>query len=250
MTKFQGYVPYCGRQKGYGIQIKAIVLAFIFFFCLILICAMLVLVKKEDKVFNKQTFFYVCTTKSRNKIDKTKQDLVKSLGGAGVVLFYKENFNLIANVYLSEDNAKDVKNQIKTNFETAEVVKMEVKTISKSMQKKIKENFSFYKFFKYLNEIVNQLDELNMNYMSGAVSEGNMMTLLISEKLELETIIKQFENPNKEVIFENIKTYANLLLLHYENFFSEFYQSTKKQSLACMFVVNVTLTKVDLFNNL
>ena len=89
-----------------------------------------------------------------------------------------------------------------------------------------------------------------MNYISGEISEGKLSSLILSEKLQLETIIKSFDNPEKDKFFDDISTYANMMILHFNKFFDEFYQSTKKKSLICNLGVNFVLTKVDLFDNL
>lgn len=250
MTKFQGYVPYYALTRPRRMRINSAILAIIFFFVVILICSMLVFAKRADKCFDKQIFYYVVTMKSKIKIKKENQDKVKSLGGAGEVLFYKENFNLVANAYLSEVNAKDVCGQIKASFENAEVVKVEVKSLSNAVQKKIRQNLSYYKFFQNIDELIHSLEKLTIDYMLCNVSEGKFMSELITKKLELETIVKEFENPNKEKFFEDIKSYANMLILHFDNFFEEFYQSTKKQSFVCGLFVKATLVKVSLFDNL
>lgn len=246
----QYYVPYKKTAKRSWAQINSAIAGFLFFILTLSILVCLGVSRKKNKCFDKVSYHFVFVQKNRIQTNKDEQDLVKSLGGAGIYYFHKENYLLIANVYHSSDDAKEIKNGMLENFENADVLTLEAPAINRKTQNIIKDNLSYYKFFKYLQMAIQNFEVLNMNYLSGEITQGKLMSELISKKLELETIVNEFENPQKEDLFENIKTYANMFLIHFDNFFNEFYQSTKKQSLVCSLCVNFALTKVDLFDNL
>lgn len=246
----QDYVPYKRRRKGLIIQIKSVIALILFFIFVFMILTCLGVSRKNNKCFDKSSFSFVYVQKTKKMLDETEKDLVKGLGGAGIFYFFKEHHYLIANVYLKLDDAKEVAGGMVDSFENAGVLTIETKRLSRLLQQKIKSNLSYYRFFKYLYEFSEKFEELNLNYISGELSQGKLMSELIEINLEFETIVNEFENENNESVFSDIKTYANMILIHFDNFFDEFYQSTKKQALVCALGVNVALTKVDLFDNL
>lgn len=245
----QGYVPYKKSLNKRKLQIKSIFMIVLFFSLTITILVCLGISRKANKCFDKQTFHFVYTQKNKVKTDKNQIDLLKSVGGAGVVYFHKENFHLLANFYLKKDDANEIKDGMIQNFENSGILQLEVKTLSRSLQNKIKSNENAYLFFKKLYKFFEKFENLNMQYISGEVSEGKLVSTLIAEKLEFETIAKEFDSGD-EKLFLDLKTYLNMVVLHFESFFNEFFSSTKKQSLVCMLGVNIALTKVELFNNL
>ena len=246
----QYYVPCVKIKKLPKLQIKSVFMACLFFLILLTVSITLGASRKTNKCFEKQSYHFVYAQNNKQILDKTEQDLVKSLGGAGIYYFYKEHHYLIVNVYLSKDDANEIKNGMAENFPNSGTITLEVKDIPKKIQSKIKDNLSYYKFFKYFHELIESFQELNMNYIAGKITQGKLMSSIITMQLDCKTIISEFENPENEELFNNIKTYANMCKIHFENFFDEFYQSTKKQALVCALGVNLALTKIDLFNNL
>ncbi len=246
----QYYVPYKPVKKVSKVQIKSVIAVFLFFILFLSVLIGLGVSRKQNKCFDRFVYNFVYVQKTRTDSNKTEKDNLKNMGGAGVFLFHKQHYLLVANVYTKLDDANEIKNGMIETFEKADVLTLEINPLPRKLQNKIRQNDTFYKYFKFLLNISKDIEQLNMNYVTGKKGQGKVMSEILARKLELESIIKEFVITEEEKLFEDIKTYANMHLLHFENFFNDFYGSTKKQSLLCELCVNLALTRVDLFDNL
>ena len=52
------------------------------------------------------------------------------------------------------------------------------------------------------------------------------------------------------VLEKNAINVGEIILVHFNNFFNNFYISSKKESLATSLLVNATIERVNLFDNL
>ena len=250
MDDFQESVPRIALRKGSQISIKSVIATILFFIFVVLVCLCLVAFRKVEKVFDKQTFYIVYVAKNKRKIDPATTDLVKKLGGAGSVLFFKEEFYLVANVYLKESDAKEIVGGLLENFSNAGVLKIEHKSIEKKKVTHIAHNLTFSRFFEKLFEFNEKFEELQMSYLIGELSESGFLTEVLKNKLEFEQIVKDFENQSGEKLFDDIKSHANMCVNYFNEFFEEFLRSTKKETLICKLKFDLVKLKYDMFENL
>lgn len=245
----QDYVPQHIPRKNLGLQIKSVFMIIIFFILLLGVLIALASAKKTEKCFDKELYYFVYAQKERNTIKQENIDLIKSLGGAGDVYFKSEKFYLIANVYLIEDDADEIANGLTENFEDSGVLTLTAPDIPDDVKKAIKEEPDALRFFKFLQKTIEKTEILNIDYMSGNVTDGKLLNELLEVKLEFEHFSKQISSIN-EKLFDDICSYINQIANEFTDFFDKFYYSTKKGSLMCSLFVNLVLIKVNLFQNL
>ena len=250
MDSFQGYVPYVRTKKRSKVSIKSVIAGILFFLFLGVIFACLVYFRKVEKCYEKQAFYVVYVAKNKRKIDTDSIDLVKKLGGAGTLLFLKEEYYLVANVYTKESDAKEIAGGLTATFADAGVVKLEHKSISKNKASHIAQNLSYSKYFEKMYKFLEKYEAMQMKYMTGEYDDGEFLTDLLGYKLDFESIVSEFENPDEEKLFDDIKTYAKMSLNYFDDFYDEFFQNTKKESLVCALGYNLVKLKVDMFDNL
>lgn len=250
MSDFQGYVSYLPHDKPLRKPIISVITVILFFIFLAVVFACLVSFKKVEKCYERQVFYVVYIEKNRRKIDEDKKELIKKLGGAGSVLFFKEEYFLVANVYLNEADATEIKENLKESFSGAGVVKLEAKAINKKTASHIAQNLSYSRFFERYYKFINDFEQVQIEYLKGEIGDGDFSSKLLKTKLEFQDLIDLFENPKNEKIFEDITTYANMLVNYFDEFFNKFFQSGKKESLICELKFNFARLKVDMFNNL
>lgn len=250
MAKFQESVPRRAFNKGTQISIKSVIATILFFIFVILVLLCLAGFRKVEKCFDKQSFYVVYVAKTKRKMAPEDVDLIKKLGGAGCLLFFKDEYYLVANVYQKEDDADEIAEGLKVHFADAGVVKLSHSDIDKKKAVHIARNLSFSRFFEEFYKVVEDFEGLQMKYLMGSVQEGEFLTEMLKQKLEFETIIENFENENDEKLFQDIKTYANMVVNYFDSFFDDFFQSTKKESLICLLKFNLVKLKVDMFDNL
>ena len=89
-----------------------------------------------------------------------------------------------------------------------------------------------------------------MKYLKGDVSNGQMISQLISKKLEFETLLKDIESFNKKEGFLILRDGLNAFVLEFEKLFDSFFESRKKQSLICEFYVNLVKMNVQMCEKL
>ena len=250
MVNFQGYVPYVVKKKHAKTPIKSVIIMILFFIFLMLIFMCLVYFRKVEKCYEKQKFYAVYVSKNKRKIDGDSVELLKKLGGAGNVLFFKEEYYLIANVYFSEADAKEIANGLVSTFADSGVIKLEHNSIPRKKALHIAQNLSVSKFFEKYYVFLSELEGWQMQYVSGKLDESEFLTRLLRVKLEFESIVEEFENPEDEKIFEDIKTHAHMCLNLLQNFFDDFLKQSKKESMICELKLQLIKLKIDLFDNL
>ncbi len=250
MSDFQGYVPYRVAKKITKSPIKSVIAGILFFVFLAIVFACLVYFRKVEKCYERQCVYAVFVSKNKRKIDDASVELIKSLGGAASILFFRQEYYLIANVYLKEEDADEIATSLKKTFNDAGVVKLEHKTLPRKTVLHISQNLSYARFFEKFYAFMYDFEEMQMNYLLGSLSEGDFLTKLYKFKLDIKETIDNFENPDNEKFFDDISTYASMCVNYLESFYTEFFQSTRKEMLIAKLKFEIYKLKVDLFENL
>lgn len=247
----QCYVPCVARKKSQKNKIKSVFVVILTIFVFMFLFVFLVAMKKKIVCFEKQDFYLVSAYQSKKEsLCLEKKDLVKDLGGAGVICFVKERYHLIVNAYLSKDDADEVAEKTKETFEETEVIKLSAKEISKKNAERFRKETTAYQFFKKKQAFFKDFLELEMKYLKGDISNGQMISQLISKKLEFETLLKDIESFNKKEGFLILRDGLNAFVLEFEKLFDSFFESRKKQSLICEFYVNLVKVNVQMCEKL
>ena len=227
-----------------------VIFASLLFLLIFFISAILVVSKRSNVCFESRKLYAVYVDKNKNlNLLADMQSRVKSLGGAGVFFQKNNDYYLIASIYNDKGDAKEVLENLRKEFESADVLEIDCKSISKKIQNELKQNNEYFELFNFLYEFLLNCEKMCFEYNKGVLSEGGFMSKLLAEKLELQTMINQASRVDCEDLRVLID-YSNLIVVHFENLFDKFYSSDKKCSLSYEFYVNLCLTYVDLCNNL
>lgn len=248
----QDLVPhyFLKRHKNvFSKRIFSLILA-VTIFAVVTIFTVLVLAKnKNDKYFSDFKIYVVCTQKSKKKQTLApNSELIEKLGGSGQIIFYEESYHLVANVYFSKSEAEEIKNNIITSFADTQILEIS-KKFSKKKIRELSASDETVKFFKVFRPLIEDIQNLSMNFSAGKVSTANVCTKIISEKLEIENMCNSY-NKNPKNLPAPIVSQANLISYYLSNFLDNFYQSTKKQSLLADLTLSLALSMCDLFDNL
>ena len=101
--------------------------------------AVLIVEKRKYKAFDERIVYLVSVASTKTiKVLDDKKDLLRNLGGANVVLSYNGLSHLIANVYLDQESALEIKDNLKKYFPETEVLKIRLKRLSMNSIKAIK----------------------------------------------------------------------------------------------------------------
>lgn len=208
---------------------------------------------KRNRIFKEKTYYFVCAQKSKGiKELENMQDGVKNLGGAGKI-YKKDNYNyLMIYVYDDGEFANSVVLQNKEVYANGIVLELKTNKINSKTKKLISSNDTYYKYVKKLNNDVENILKLSLNYLSGNINENSMCSKILTIKFELDDLNDLFKNEkfDEEKICNHIKNYINLEILYFASFFDDFIGSEKKSSILCEFAINLTLLYIDFFNNL
>lgn len=221
-----------------------IIVGFVFFLCL-------KVKKKNEECFSKRFFYVLYLEKDTKQTVLTSlQDTVKKLGGAGEIYFYDKFYYLTASVYLIKDEALEVLKNLSQSFPNAGILNLERKKLPNSIKTKIKQNTECFRYFNFVDELILDFTEKEYLYLSGKLTQRELVSYLLEKKLNLEDIINKFIYEEEDLLMKNIYYYQNLLLLYFNNFFSTFFESTKKNSLVCEFAINSVLLSFEMVNSL
>ena len=144
-------------------------------------------------------------------------------------------------------DANQVLNNIFSNFTNVGILKLERKNLNSKIVSKVKNSAQTINFFKLMDKMIVDLTENQFKFMSGLITQRDLVTDILSLKLELETIMKNFEFKDDDEIMRNIYNTWSSCVLYFNNFFNKFFESTKKESLLCELSNNIVLANFELF---
>lgn len=246
---FQVYVPQ-GKEKKHGkLSIKSVIMMILIFILFFAFMIALVSRKKQEVVFNAKEYHFVYALKNSKKLlVQDEASKIKQFGGAGVVLNSSNEYYLILNVYLEKKEADEIANKIKSNYEGAGVLSLKSAELSK-FKRKATQNNSLASAIKKNDEMLENFLDLQLEFMSGKLSEGKFSSMLVKQKLEiseLETNYAKSDNKNLQLVSYHL----DLMLLHYQNFFDKFFGNYNKEYLVCELAVNLANSNLEMLNNL
>lgn len=247
----QDYVPLKRvKDRREMLIFSAIIFIFIILICVIIFVSIW-LNKKSKKEFLETSMFFVCANVSKNKKElENMQDNVKDFGGAGKIYQKDEFYYLIINSYFDKESAELVVNNNKKVYENIQILELKTKTISNKTRKKFKRQEINYKFLKKMNKNLSETFDLQMKFLSGEVTDNDLCSKLLTLKFDNDDLIDEIKAAEDNDYGDLVLNYANLEAMYFASFFDNFFESEKKSSVICEFVVSLALLKVDFFNNL
>ncbi len=236
------------KRKMSSTQIKSALCIILFFLIFGTILISLIVSRKKENLFYGQNLYFVYTSKTKNVSSlENEKDMVKNLGGAGVVFLHNKEYYLICNVYIKKDEAEEIKKGIAENYHNAGILEITAKKVKNI--KHFKQNEDSKNMLKFIKNNLFELAQTEIDFISGKISEGKLGAWTLSKKQELEQLISKNIETSDELA-RNMCSYAKLIVLQYDNFLNQFYFKSNKQSLFCEFVVNFSLIFADMWNYL
>lgn len=247
----QDYVPLKRvKDRRETLIFSAIIFIFIILICVIIFVSIW-LNKKTKKEFLETSIFFVCANVSKNKKElENMQDNVKDFGGAGKIYQKDEFYYLIINSYFDKESAELVVNNNKKVYENIQILELKTKTISNKIRKKFKNQEVNFKFLKKMNKNLSETFDLQMKFLSGEITDNDLCSKLLTLKFDNDDLIDEIKAVEDNDYGDLVLNYANLEAMYFASFFNNFFESDKKSSVICEFVVSLALLKVDFFNNL
>lgn len=237
------------KRNGVKTRTKSVISTILIFLFAIVSTAILVNVRKKSLVFDEQYFYFVSVSKSNKKTDfEAKKELLKNLGGASVVYKLNGEFHLIANVYLDLNFAEEIKNNLLSYFQDASVVKVKTKKVKGSVRRNIKANKNAESFLKFMYGLSKDFHEIELEYLSGKISDGKFLSIVSGKRLELE---KKLDNlQSSDDLSKQILGFGELFLLQMTNFLTNFSLYQSKQNYICNYFVGFFVNFIELYDSL
>ena len=201
---------------------------------------------RNNKNFKSKNFYFVCAMKSKKIKDvEAIQENVKKLGGAGKIYFKNNFYYLILNVYFDAESAKQVVDSNKNIYQDGLFFELKTEKIENSVKRQIKENDILK--VAYLFMFQNIIDVANF---SGKVSENVFCSEVLKIKFELEKLKTELEKCGVDEVCKGFYSFIDLMIIYYSNFLGDYFESDKKSSFICQFLVDLVFVYVDFINNL
>ncbi len=233
-------------------KVKKIIITFVVLILAILMIGIIILsLTKRDKksCFSEQELFFVYTEKNtKQEILEVSADKIKSLGGAGKIIFYNNNYYLVSSLYFDKKDAEEVVGNISSNFPESGVLTLKVEKTKKPIKKAIKQDDKSLAFYEFFYEACNKSQGYMIDYMSRTLSQSELSMNILKDKLNLEEMIKSLDK--KTNLSQQFFNYMNMINLYYDNFLSSFFESTKKESLISGLVVELSLLRLEMVKHL
>ncbi len=234
-----------GRFKKNLICFIAFSLAIVILFCVFVD----IFKKKKPTAFDEHEYYFVYSEKNKKQaILEASVDKIKSLGGAGEIYFYQDYYYLICSVYQTSSDAEEIKNNVVKNFSGAGILTLKASKLKKNLAREIKQNEKLFSLFNFVYKTSMSYVDYAIRFMAGTIEQGKLSMQILNDKLKLDETIGDFK-PNSE-LSNQIFGYLNMIKLYYDNFFSKFFESNKKESLLSSLAVNFCLLRILMCNNL
>ena len=160
---------------------------------------------------------------------------IKNLGGAAKIIFHNGQYYLVSSVYFLSEQAEEVKGNIIKNFPNSGVLKIDIPKVKSSIKKQIKQDEKILMAFRFIVEASEKYQSNMISYMSGTILQSELSMNILKDKLKVEEMIKNFSK-NSE-LSSNIFNYLNMMILYYDNFFDQLFESQRKEYLVSEFAV-------------
>lgn len=237
------------KRKFSSSMIKSVVSTILVFLFAIISTAILISHRKKSLVFDSKYFYFISVASaSKESLLETKSELAKNLGGANFI--YKENneYHLLVNVYLDFQSAEEIRQSLLGYFPEAMILKIKTEKLTNNKVKKIKKYSENEEVIRFLYELTHNYQELEMNYLSGEISDGKFIKEFLKNKLELEKLNEKLTQNDEFSV--KCAEFSELILLKMTNFLSEFDIAKSKQNYICNYFVGFYLNYIEMFNSL
>ncbi len=228
-------------------RIKSVISTILIFLFAVVSSVVLVSEKKKLRAFDERVFYFVSASSSRNEslLDE-KKELLKNLGGANVVKSHKGLVHLLANVYLEQESAGEIKSNISGYFADASILKIKSKRVSTKGIKKIKDIPGLEEFIKYLYKVSIEFHELQMAYLSGEKNESDFLSDMVDKRINLEKKMLSIEKTSE--LAKKVVSHSEAICLKMTSFLNGLAISKHKQNYVCNYFVGFCLDYVELFD--
>lgn len=229
------------------LRIKSVVSTILIFSFAIISSAVLITEKKKYKAYDERIFYFVSVGSSKIiKMLDDKKELLKNLGGANMLMSYKGLSHLIVNVYLDQESANEIKENLKQHFPEVDILKIRLNRLSGKNIKKIKSINGAEMFIKQLFAVSNRFQHLQMEYLKGTMSEGAFLSEIVEIKINIDKLIKNIDTSTD--FAQKIVGFGELFVLQLTNFLSGLSIAKHKQNYVCNYFVGFYMNYVDLFD--
>lgn len=234
------------RSKIASKSVIATILIFIFAFISIVV---LIAVRKKTLVFEEQYFYFVCADSSKKvSVLDNEKEYLKNIGGAAVTHFYKEDYYLVANVYLSPVDAEEIKGNIISDFVRAETVVIKSEKISKKVKNIIKQSESLLKFAEFIYKFNKELCSSSLDFYSGKIAESEFISAFITKNLKFDELKKSIVGEGE--VYDVFKEYSALFALQLTSFLNNFYVAKNKQHYVSAYYVGFVINYLEFYDSL
>lgn len=233
------------RKKNKKLNINPVISTVLFFLIIFLISAVLVVSKRSNLFFETRTFYVVYAQKDKNKsVLAEQQSKVKNLGGAAVLLEKNNEYYLAVAIYLTKDDANEVKKNLQSQFLSAGIVEFSALSVSNKYKNIIKKNDFHLQQFKQLNNFLSEYQEIMFLYAKGEISEGKFISTMLAKKIDIEQLKLKCEKENVSDL-KLFDEYVGIFISQFDYLLTKFYSIDTKESLCFEFFINYCQTYID-----
>ena len=138
-----------------------------------------------------------------------------------------------------------------------------IKKIKKNVRNLVNNNGVMLEFFRLQTVLIDDVITNQFLFLSGKLSITDFISIIVEKKLKFETLnnntqkeIDSLSNQNNGSLnstinlLKTINVTSNLYILYFNNFLTNFFESTKKDSLASKLSFDLALCYYGFCNNL
>ena len=239
----------CRRRKYEKSVIKSVVSTILIFLFAIVSSIVLISEKRKLRPFDERLFYFVCAGSAQSAAHlEGKKELLKNLGGASVIYKRNDISYVIANVYLDQVSADEIKVNLSNYFQEVSVLKLKSKRVSNKNIREIKKIDGLEVFIKYLYKVSNEFQNLQMLILKGECSEGEFLSEMVKRRINLEKLLSEIDKLEK--LAESVFAFGEVMCLQLSSFLNGFTIAKNKQNYICNYFVGFFLNYVELFDSL
>lgn len=207
--------------------------------------------KNNNNIFCEREFYVLYLEKNKKQTGLISiQEMVKKLGAGGDIIFENGYYYLTACVYLNKDDSTQILKNITNSYNDSGVLNLKRKKVTSKNRFLIKSEVEIYNYLVFLDKFLTELSENELLYLSGKITQKQFIAFVMNSKIEINAYKNHIDSLAESEFYQMIRTYQSLFLLYIDNFLSNIFESSIKNSLVCSLTVNFFVTYYDFYNNL
>lgn len=239
---YKNYYVYGAKNNKFKIYFFVIAISV----AVVMLMVSLFINKSPTKFFNAKDFYFVYASKYTNRTKAQEMSVkVSDLGGAGTLYCVGNTIFVVISAYNTIADAQSVKEQVKTTFTDADIIKVSSKSFSKSASKSVHSLSPCKSYYTELYQFCMDLYTWGNSYDIGELDSSKLYKNIMRVKQNISNIMVGLKDLDNK--FANCMYSSGLVMTeHIGSFFSSAFVSSNLTKYVKKLYINSIIEFLDM----